>query len=404
MKKTKNQLRIGIDARPLQGETRFRGIGKSFEYLMKAMLRYHSDYPYIFYVDKALPHPDLIQNFPNHQIKYVPTSNLGRRRYFRSFLNSYPTARPSNKDVDVFFQYDATLGVPTSVPTVTIFHDLIPYLFRGQEKKQAAEGLRKYKNKLAGNMYWGKYLRVLKRYKRSAKIIAISQASKRDYIEHLGNFNPKDIVVIHHGFGEDHPAEHKPSAKAKQLASKPFIMYLGGIDLRKNITELVRVFYAIKPDFPDLRLVAVGKEFELNDQLGDVGWNAELAKNKQFAKDVLTPGFLDGSDMSYLYAHAKVFVHPTLYEGFGLPLLEALQAGCPLICYDNSSIPELVGDAAVVVKNGQPLAPHVKKILSDAKLSARLAKAGPKQAAKFTWERTADETLKALLTATGKRT
>jgi len=392
-------LRIGIDARPLQGETRFRGIGKSFEYLMKAFLHHQGNHPYVFYVDDGLPLPGLIGRFPNHKIVRIPTSNLGRRRYFRSFMNSYSTVKPSKKDVEVFFQYDATLGVPRSVPTVTIFHDLIPYLFRGQEKKQAATGVRKYKNKLAGSMYWKKYLRTLRRYKRSAKIIAISQASKNDYIKHLGDFPPKDIVVIHHGFGEDHPDSHKPSAKAKELASKPYIMYLGGIDLRKNIAELVRAFYAIKPDFPDLRLIAVGKEFGLKDQLGDVGWNSELAKNKTFAKDILTPGFLDADDMSYLYARAKAFVHPTLYEGFGLPLLEAMQAGCPVICYDNSSLPELVGNAALIVKNGSPLAPHVKKVLSDGKLSARLAKEGPKQAAKFTWEETAAKTLETLLSA-----
>lgn len=395
----KENVRIGIDARPLQGETRFRGIGKSFEYLMKALLRYHSDTSYVFYIDEGLPPPDLIKDFPNHAVKHIPTARLGRRRYFRSFINSYRTAAPKKTDIDVFFQYDASLGVPTSVPTVTIFHDLIPYLFRGKEKKQIASGLRKYKNKLAGTMYWNKYLRVLKRYKRSAKIIAISQASKIDYVKHLKNFPAKDIVVIHHGFGEDHPEARKPSAKVKKLASKPYIMYLGGIDLRKNIAELIRTFYEIKPDFPDLRLIAVGKEFELQDQLGDVGWNRELAKNKTFAKDVITPGFLDGSDMSYLYSHAKAFVHPTLYEGFGLPLLEALQAGCPLICYNNSSIPELVGDAALVVQNGKPLAPYVKKVLSDPKLSFRLSKAGPKQAAKFTWQKTAAQTLEVLKSA-----
>jgi len=390
-------MKIGIDARPLQGETRFRGIGQSFEYLLKTILKHHADdHEFVFYVDDELETPELIGHFPKHRVISVPAFELGRRRYFRSFLNSFRTATPRKKDVDVFFQYDATLGVPTSVPTVTIFHDLIPYLFRGQEKKQIATGLRKYKNKLAGSMYWQKYLRILGRYKRSRKIIAISNASKKDYLKYVGGIAEKDVVVVHHGFGENHNTNPKPSKQAKELASQPFIVYVGGIDLRKNIAELVRTLYAVKPDFPKLRLVAMGKEFSLTPQLGDVGWSAALSKNKEYAKDVLTPGFLSSDDKSYLLSKAEALVFPSLYEGFGLPVLEAMQAGCPVICYKNSSLSELVGDAALVVKNGEALAPHLKKLLSDKKLHQQLAKAGPKQAATFTWEKTAAETLKVL--------
>lgn len=399
----KKGLRIGIDARPLQGETRFRGIGQSFEYLLNAIADHHAaDHQFVFYVDSELRAPEIILRFPNHRIIDVPAFELGRRRYFRSFLSSFRTARPSKKDVDVFFQYDATLGVPVTVPTVTIFHDLIPYLFRGKEKKQIATGLRKYKNKLAGTMYWQKYLRVLKRYKQSAKIIAISESSKHDYLKHIGNYPSKNIVVIHHGFGETHKAPTKPSTKAKQLAEQPFMFYIGGIDLRKNIAELVRTLYTLKPDFPKLRLVAAGKEFELKDQLGDVSWNAEVAKNDKYAKDIITPGFLSTEDKSYLLSKAEALVFPSLYEGFGLPVLEAMQAGCPVVCYGNSSLPELVGDAALVVKNGDPLAPHIKKLLTDKKLHNRLAKAGPKQAATFSWEKTASETLAILRSAAKK--
>lgn len=396
-------MKIGIDARPLQGETRFRGIGQSFEYLLKAILKdYAGDHEFVFYVDNELPEPELISQFSNHRVISVPAFELGRRRYFRSFLNSFRTATPSKKDVDVFFQYDATLGVPTSVPTVTIFHDLIPYLFRGQEKKQVAAGLRKYKNKLAGSMYWHKYLRILSRYKRSRKIIAISNASKKDYLKYVGGIAEKDVVVVHHGFGEDHNTNSKASKQAKELASKPYIIYVGGIDLRKNIKELVQTLYAVKPDFPKLRLVAMGKEFSLTPQLGDVGWTSAVAKNKDYAKDVLTPGFLSSDDKSYLLSKAEALVFPSLYEGFGLPVLEAMQAGCPVICYKNSSLSELVGDAALIAEDGKPLAPYLKKLLSDKKLQAKLAKAGPKQAATFSWDKTAADTLKVLQSAVKK--
>jgi glycosyltransferase involved in cell wall biosynthesis len=248
-------------------------------------------------------------------------------------------------------------------------------------------------------MYWHKYLRIIKRYKKSSKLIAISEASKNDYLQYMNDMPAEDISVIYHGFGGTVASTDRPSAAAIRMASKPYIMYLGGIDFRKNIAGLLRAFYELKPDFPDLRLVAVGKEFMLSDQLGDVGWNDVLHSNKAYAKDVITPGFASPADMSYLYQHAEALVHPTLYEGFGLPILEAMNEGCPVICYDNSSLPELVGDAALVVKSGTPLAPAVKKLLTTPKLATELRKKGKIQANKFTWTKTASATIDLLVDA-----
>lgn len=396
-------MRIGIDARPLQGETQFRGIGKAFQFLLEAILDGHSsDNSFVFYVDDGLPVPGLLHKFPDARFLGIPTTRLGQKRYFRSFLPSHKMPNPLPEDVDVFFQYDAYLGVPTSVPTVVVFHDLIPFLFRDAEKQEPAKGVRKFKNALAGHLYWKKYLRTLRQYKRAAKIIAISESSKRDYIEHLGYHKPEDITVIYHGVGGFHEPG-KPSAQAKKLAAKPYLLYVGAIDFRKNVVGLLHAFYDLKRDYPDLRLLAIGKEFALHDQLADRGWFKLLNSRPDYAKDVLTPGFVGHDDLTWLYQRAEAFVFPSRYEGFGLPILEAMQAGCPVIAYSNSSIPEVAGNAALLVDDGQAVAPAIRELLSDTSLRTKLIASGKEQVKKFTWEATAEKTIKLLAEAGRKQ-
>ncbi len=395
-------MKIGIDARPLQGETQYRGIGKALEFLLTALASQDShDLDYVFYVDKGLPRPPLLKMFKKHRIIEVPTSRLGRTRYIRSVLPSYRPIKPSPSDVDVLLQYDASLGVPTTVPTVTAFHDLIPILFRGQEKQKLAKGTRRVKNALARNMYWQKYLRVLKSYRRSALIIPISQASKIDLLKYYRGISGNKVKVVPLGVNQK-PSYRDASHEVRKLAAKPYLLYVGGIDLRKNIVELLRTFYALKPEHPDLRLICVGKEFDLDDQMTDLGWFDILGSQARYAKDVLLPGFLSDTDVQYLYAHAKVFVFPSRYEGFGLPILEAMQASCPVVAYNNSSIPEVAGEAALLVEENQPMASAVQQVLSDPTLRDRLIAKGLKQARAFTWEETAIGTLKALKKAAGK--
>lgn len=389
-------MRIGIDLRPLQGETQYRGIGKSLEFFLESLKNMHeANHSYVLYVDKTIKLPHAIRLFPEARIISVAGSPLGRMRYVRSLLPSYTPIRPSHKDIDLLLQYDASLGVPRSVPTIVIFHDLIPYLFRSQEKRLPARGVRKAKNSLAGALYWKKYLRVLKKYKYAKHIIAISEASKHDLITHVPGIDAKKVSVIPHGV-RALKSSSNISSGVRQISRSPYLLYVGGIDLRKNITELLKTFFVLKKDFPNLKLITVGKEFELSSQLEDLGWNMLLKDNPAYALDVIRPGFLSENDLSFLYAHAAAFVFPSLYEGFGMPILEAMAAGCPVVAYKNSSIPEVAGTAAILLDSKTPMAPSVKQLLHSPKLRKELAEKGKKQAATFTWEHTTEQILKTL--------
>lgn len=389
-------MRIGIDARPLQAETRFRGIGKALGFFLEAFADcVEAEDKIIFYIDPGLPTPDTLKLFKNSVTKHTESTPIGRMRYIRSVLPQFAPVKPKASDIDVLLQYDGSLGVPRSVPTVCMFHDLIPYLFRGQEKQMTAGGLRKYKNKLAGSLYWQKYLRTLRLYKKAAHILAISESSKRDLLKFDRSITSDRVDVAYLG-SRPHVSAKGGGSKVRELTKNPYLLYVGGIDLRKNVTGLLEAFYEAKSTHPDLRLICVGKEFELQSQLGDLGWNDVLHSNSKYAKDVINPGFVDEPSLTYLYEHASAFVFPSRYEGFGLPAIEAMQASCPVIAYNNSSIPEIVGDAALLLPDGSSLTPAINRILSEQGLRKQLIAKGVKQAKLFTWKKTAEQTLAVL--------
>lgn len=389
-------MRIGIDARPLQAETQFRGIGTALQFFLETLADIPTSATYTFYIDPLSPIPAVLNRFEDARTVDVARRRLGTIKYIRAFVPLHRTIAPNPQDIDVLLQYDASLGVPTTVPTVTIFYDLIPYLFRDQEKKLSGRGLHRLKSSLAGAVYWRRYLRTIQLYGNAKKVIAISKSSKKDLLAHMPLLNGGDITVIYLGVDASFGKSPAGSLKVRTLAAKPYLLYVGGIDIRKNIVGLLEAFYTLKKNHPDLRLLLVGKEFSLSPQLADLGWYDVLNSSAAFAKDVVLPGYLSHDDLLYLYHHAGCFVFPSRYEGFGMPLLEAMQASCPVVAYSNSSIPEVAGNAALLVPDGESLVPAIHRILTDRTLSKRLVQAGHEQVTQFGWNDTITQTLAVL--------
>lgn len=387
-------MRLGIDLRPLQAETRFRGIGKTLEFFLKAAAPLLSKDRVVFYVEENAEIPDIVNLFNDHTTQTIPSFPLGKTRYFRSFLPSYRCAKPSNNDVGVFLQFDAMLGIPKSVPTITIFYDLIPLLFRDKERRAPVRLMRLPKDRLAGLMYWRKYLRVINSYIKSTHIIAISESSKRDYLRQYPSVDPNYIDVVPLAVDRSffHTAR-EPSRHIKAMSAKPYILYVGGIDTRKNVVELIEVFYALKTGHQNLRLLLVGKEFSLHDQLSDRGWFTAIDRQSKFKKDIVYVGFVSQEDLLYLYQHAGCFIFPSLYEGFGLPILESMAAGCPVVAYDNSSLPEVAGKAAHLAETHEEFVRDVDMLLRDTRVRSETIKRGKLHAERFSWEKMAQRTI-----------
>ncbi len=389
-------MNIGVDIRPLQRETRFRGIGKHLEHLLAAMAKLPNEHHFIFFAEKGLPLPkELLETFSSSEIRYLPPYYLSRIRFIRAFAPPSRIIKTDPSEIDVMFVSDATVGMPKGAPVVAVFHDIIPFLFRDKEIIEKTKGIRKLKRQLASSLYWQKYQRFLNSFSQATHIIAISEQSKKDLHKYVPSTSHIPTTVIYHGA----PDLLASSSKAKLPKSiKPndtFLLYVGGIDLRKNIVGMAKAFVAIKKTHPKLKLVVVGKEFGLTDQLHDLGWYNAL-KGIDYAKDVINTGFVDDATLAVLYAKAKAFIFPSQYEGFGLPILEAMQEGCPVVTYDNSSIPEVAGDATLLVRDHPSFVSALRSALDDPKLRANLIKKGKQQAKKFTWEKSAKQTLAVL--------
>ncbi len=201
-----------------------------------------------------------------------------------------------------------------------------------------------------------------------------------------------EIVVIHHGV--DHarfaPTRDDDGADLALLArhgiERPYVAFASTIEPRKDVPTLVRAFSRIAAAHRDLQLVVAG---------GD-GWGVADARAAIAASGVATrilrPGYVDNATLAALFRRAEVIAYPSLVEGFGMPALEALASGTPLVTTSGSALEEVVGDAALLVPPADPdaLAHALSTVLDDATVSARLRAAGPVRAATFTWERSID--------------
>jgi len=224
-------------------------------------------------------------------------------------------------------------------------------------------------------------------------IIAISESTRQDI---LNVFHVPDRKITVTYLGVDHSTFNSNASlaaiekvKKKFRITKSYIFYLGTIEPRKNVDLLLKAFERVK-DRTDanLQLVLSGK----------IGWKVDnlmkAIRSLVNSGDVVHTGYISEEEAACLYNGAEAFVYPSQYEGFGIPVLEAMACGCPVIASNSSSLPEVVGDAGVLVEpnNMEELAEAILKVLHDGDLRHALKAKGIQRAAHFTWERTAKTT------------
>ena len=181
-----------------------------------------------------------------------------------------------------------------------------------------------------------------------------------------------------------------PEFKKKHDITFPFILYLGTLEPRKNLKSLILAYNEIKKKFPEYKLIIGGAK----------GWGYknifQIIDNLGIDKDIIFTGYIPEKDLPSLYNSAELFVYPSFYEGFGLPPLEAMACGTPVITSNTSSLPEVVGNAGIMVdpNNVNQLADAMYKVLTDDNLRRDMIKKGLKRAKMFSWKKTAKETLK----------
>lgn len=230
---------------------------------------------------------------------------------------------------------------------------------------------------------------------RSDRIITVSATSKQDIIN-IFKTNPEKIVVIPSApTSAFHPLpkpETKNWLRKAYGLKKPYILYVGGLNPRKNVTELIYAYSKIRRDLPKgQQLVILGPEGKHRSKLRLLGDVLNIT-----AEELIFPGFIESSELPYFYNGADLFVYPSLYEGFGLPPIEAMACGTPVLTSNVSSLPEVVGEAALTVNpyDTLALAETILKVLSDDSLRLDLSNKGLRHSAKYNWETIAAQVLK----------
>jgi glycosyltransferase involved in cell wall biosynthesis len=224
--------------------------------------------------------------------------------------------------------------------------------------------------------------------KKAAAVLVVSENTKKDLLKRF-HFNEHKIHLTHCApggfFREEISADELESFRNKMKLPQNFILAVGTLEPRKNFDTLIKSFVIIKRKYPDYKLVIAGKK----------GWKYHLIekalKHYKMEQDVIFTGYMEDNDLRALYALAKVFVFPSLYEGFGIPPLEAMASGCPVVSSNVASLPEVVGQGGLLIdpSNALKIADAVCSLLEDEQARQMMIERGRIQSEKFCWEASA---------------
>jgi glycosyltransferase involved in cell wall biosynthesis len=235
--------------------------------------------------------------------------------------------------------------------------------------------------------------------RRGARIITVSEFCKREIVE-LYHAKPENIFVTHLGFDRE---RYRPQvAERKAQSVKPYILFVGRIDKKKNLLTLVRAFEQVAGAFPDLELKLAGT-FSGPAGLATTGSDElqRVIRNSKFAIRIKLLGYVSEDEKPALLSNALVYVQPSIYEGFGLPPLEAMACGTPTICANSTSLPEIVGEGNALFfdpMDVEQLASCISQVASSEALRGQLIQKGLEWSKRYDWKKTAAETLKILET------
>ncbi len=262
-----------------------------------------------------------------------------------------------------------------SVPTVLTVHDLIFRHLPAHHKPL---------NRWYLNLTMPLYCR------RATHIIAVSECTRRDLIAAYG-VPPEKVTVVHEAADprfHPQPSDAVDTVRARYSLPHRYLIFVSTIEPRKNLTRLLTAFESVHANGLTDGLVIVGRRGWLYDDF------FAALKRSPARNAVLFPGYVPDKDLPALYAGAQALAFPSLYEGFGLPVLEAMACGTPVVCSGTSSIPEVAGDAALLVdpNDVESITDALRRLLRDADLHTALHQRGLVQAARFSWSRVAAET------------
>lgn len=344
-------MKIAIDISPINDQSkishRVRGVGFYLTHLKESLLKYFPDNDYVFF---------------NRGEEIESSVDLVHYPYFDPFFLTLPFFEKKKRVITV--------------------HDLTPLIF----PQNFPVGVR-------GNFKWQiQKLNLLK----SERVITDSVSSQNDIVKLTGIEKSKiDVAYLAAGeeFGITEDSKQKNKIRSKYNLPDKFALYVGDVTWNKNLPKLIKAI-----SDTNIPLTMVGSAIN-NEEFDHTNpWNQDLQEAQRLIGQndrINRLGFVPTEDLITIYNMATIFTMPSLYEGFGLPILEAMQSGCPVLTSKTGSIPEVAGDAAYYVnaKDEKSISDGIRELFENTKLQNQLSVKGLAQAKKFSWQKTAEKTL-----------
>lgn len=359
-------MKIGIDIRSAAGNK--AGKGWLTYHIVQNLLKLDLDNQYILYTQDGIP---AFAGYKNAEMRIIKGKSI--------FWHRNVIKDAKREELDIFVapsSYIIPAFLPKSIKSIIFVHDLVAFLFPNNHNKKAV---------LIERM-------LLKRaLKKATMVMTISENTKRDIVSFF-NYPEEKIKIAYCSAGENFKPLNKEEldafAKETELP-KNFFLAVGTLEPRKNYVNLIEAFNIFSKKYSDFHLLIVG----------GLGWKYEEIHEKikklYLQKKVHLLGYISEKSLVKLYNLSKALVFPSIYEGFGIPPLEAMKCGCPVIASYTSSIPEVVGDAGILINPGEPveIAAAMAKIINNQNLRAELKNKSLLQSKKFSWESSAKKLL-----------
>ena len=363
-------MRVAIDARKLHDF----GIGTYIRNLLRQLSRLDAQTEYVLLCRQ----PDLgitSQLGPNFRTVLEPSPNYSLREQIH-----VPWVVMREKP-DIYHAPHYVLPAGVRCRKVVTIHDCIHLMFPQYLPNRAAYAYAKTTMWTAA--------------RRSDRILTVSEASKRDIL-HFFNVPPEKVSVVYNAIDDRFAVvprdEDITRVRERYQLDRRFVLYVGNIKPHKNLVRLIEAFAELRTDdsFDDVKLLIIGDEISRLPALRRAVHRYKLHKFVRFL------GYLPDETLAILYRLANVFVFPSLYEGFGLPPLEAMASGTPVVTSNVSSLPEVTGDAAMLVDpyDVDSIVSGIARVLKDPALAADMRQKGYARAREFSWERSVQQTLR----------
>jgi glycosyltransferase involved in cell wall biosynthesis len=362
--------RIAILADPVDNQS--AGVHTFTREMIRALLRNDRHNRYFLFRRRRSPQFEGARSIPIPQLRWTLLFPA-----FRLFVLFGRIARRLKVDIVVEPAHFGPFFMPRRVKRVTVIHDMTPLKFPEHHR---------FHSQLLQSIF-------MKRILKNANLIITNSENSRQDIVRLFPFTEPKVESIYLGYDERFKPTIQPEVLAKYNINAPYFLFVSTIEPRKNLSLLLKSYLRFRMNNNTRSLLVI---------VGGKGWKcrktfSELDKHP-FRNDIILPGYVPEEELPALYSQALAFVYPSFYEGFGLPVLEAMACGAPCLVSNVSSLPEVAGNATLMFNpfDASDLTDQMDRVAWDPSLRAELSAGGLKQASNFSWDRFATEFMNAL--------